>query len=456
MPPVGQRQERARSTAPRWAASPIGGIFSVGVEEPYRWKDSVQSEAEIRLWVADGVANGLRPWFTKFAGMLHDRRWLQASVEDLYRWHHGARAVPAQRGAAGARGLVYSQQTAWFYGGAEAQAEGRGPRAGLVPGAVEARIPFEMVHDRLLDAAHLAPFKTLILPNIAALSDAQCRQLRAFVERGGGLVATYETSLYDEWGVRRKDFGLADLFGVAFAGRVDGPMQNAYLRLEHDPAPAAAIRCSPASRTRRGSSTALRGSTSTAAAEFADRAADADPELSRPADGEGLPARAEDRRRRGVPARGRRAAASSISPGTSTAPSGRSWPSTTACCSRNAVRWATDEEPPVAVDGPRRARRDRLAAEGLDDRPPGQPDQPDDDEGPVPRADPGRRAAGDGPAARRARRPGGSSSWWRGARCPVAQDGPRLSVDGAVGPGPRGRGDRSLRSRPSGARRFRR
>ena len=24
---------------------PIVGIFSVGVEEPYRWKDSVQSEA---------------------------------------------------------------------------------------------------------------------------------------------------------------------------------------------------------------------------------------------------------------------------------------------------------------------------------------------------------------------------------------------------------------------------
>ena len=43
---------------------------------------------------------------------------------------------------------------------------------------IEARMPFEMVHDRLLDAEHLAPFKTLILPNIAALSDAQCAQLR--------------------------------------------------------------------------------------------------------------------------------------------------------------------------------------------------------------------------------------------------------------------------------------
>ena len=83
---------------------------------------------------------------------------------------------------------------------------------------IEARIPFEMVHDRLLDAAHLGQFKTLILPNIAALTDAQCDQLRAFVNNGGSLVATYETSLCDEWGVRRKDFGLADLFGVELEG----------------------------------------------------------------------------------------------------------------------------------------------------------------------------------------------------------------------------------------------
>ena len=91
-----------------------------------------------------------------------------------------------------------------------------------------------MVHDRLLDADQIDRFKTLILPNIAALSDDQCRQLRAFVDRGGSLVATYETSLYNEWGERRSDFGLADLFGVSFRGRTPGPMRNAYLRLEND------------------------------------------------------------------------------------------------------------------------------------------------------------------------------------------------------------------------------
>ena len=93
-----------------------------------------------------------------------------------------------------------------------------------------------MVHDELLDAEHVGPFRTLILPNIAALSTKQCDQITAYVAKGGSVIATYETSLYDEWGVGRKDFGLASLFGASFAGRVEGPMLNSYLALEKDPA----------------------------------------------------------------------------------------------------------------------------------------------------------------------------------------------------------------------------
>ena len=34
-----------------------------------------------------------------------------------------------------------------------------------------------------------------------------------------------------------RDFGLADLFGATWLGRSEGPMHNAYVRLEHDRAP---------------------------------------------------------------------------------------------------------------------------------------------------------------------------------------------------------------------------
>jgi len=51
----------------------------------------------------------------------------------------------------------------------------------------------------------------VVLPNLAAMSDGQCAGVRRFIDSGGGLVATGETSLYDEEGRRRGDFGIADL-----------------------------------------------------------------------------------------------------------------------------------------------------------------------------------------------------------------------------------------------------
>jgi hypothetical protein len=104
---------------------------------------------------------------------------------------------------------------------------------GFYQALVESRIPFEMIHDRTLEGRNVDRFGLLILPNIAALSDAQCRQLRDYVSRGGSIVATLETSLYDEWGERRSGFGVGDLFGCAFDGGFDERMQNSYLALEH-------------------------------------------------------------------------------------------------------------------------------------------------------------------------------------------------------------------------------
>jgi hypothetical protein len=217
-------------------AKPMVGLFGIGLEEPYRWKDSVQSNPEIRIWVLDGIANGARLWMSKFSGVLHDRRWLQG-VQDIYRWAEKNEAYLRHETPLARVAIVYSQQTAWFYGGQKAVAKVEDHALGWCQALVEARIPFEMVHDRLLDAEHVKQFKTLILPNIAALTGTQCDQLRAFVKNGGSLIATYETSLYDEWGFRRKDLALGDLFGVTWTGHMEGPMHNSYIRLEHEAVP---------------------------------------------------------------------------------------------------------------------------------------------------------------------------------------------------------------------------
>lgn len=211
------------------------GIFSVGVEEAYRWKDSVQSEEEIKVWVAEGSANGLRPCFVKFGGVLYDKRWLEP-VAKIYEANYRNEKYLINTASLARVGMVYSEQTERYYGGKSWQQNSIDHKRGMYHALVEHRIPFEMVNDRLMDEERLKPFKLLILPNIAALSAEQCQQIKNFVRNGGSVVATYETSLYDEEGKQKKDFGLFDLFGVSYDGSVEGPMQNSYLRIKKDPA----------------------------------------------------------------------------------------------------------------------------------------------------------------------------------------------------------------------------
>jgi hypothetical protein len=205
---------------------PIGGIVSVGVEEQYRWKDSVQSADEIRVWLADGVAQNLRPWIVKFNAKPIDRRWLPV-VEQFYNWHYRNEKYLRNERSLAEVGMVFSQQSATYY---DKVVEDHA--MGYYEALVEARVPFDMVHDLMLDEEKLARYRVLILPNIAALSDRQCAQLAKYVESGGSIVATHETSLYDEWGKRRNDFGLAELFGASFDGKIDTHLQNSYLNIE--------------------------------------------------------------------------------------------------------------------------------------------------------------------------------------------------------------------------------
>ena len=212
---------------------PLVGIFSVGIEEEFRWKDSVQNDAEIRIWVAEGTAAGMRPCFVKFGGVINDKRWMDA-VAKMYQGYSKNEKYLRNTAPVARVGMVYSEQTDRKYGGQAWQVGNREHAMGMYHALVEDHTPFEMVNDKLLDAETLKNFKLLVLPNIAALSNEQCNQLKQFVEKGGSLVATFETSLYDEEGKARSNFGLSDLFGVSYDNGVEGPMRNSYLRLKAD------------------------------------------------------------------------------------------------------------------------------------------------------------------------------------------------------------------------------
>jgi hypothetical protein len=81
---------------------------------------------------------------------------------------------------------------------------------------IQKGIPFDLVFDEHL--ADLSKYKALILPNSECLSDAQLSYIRNFVERGGGLVVTGASGLYDEWRRLRVHPGLRGLVEGQSAG----------------------------------------------------------------------------------------------------------------------------------------------------------------------------------------------------------------------------------------------
>jgi hypothetical protein len=77
---------------------------------------------------------------------------------------------------------------------------------------IQEKIPFDIIFDHQLN--DLTRYRVLVLPDQECLNDQQLELVRSFVRQGGGLVATEHSSLYTEWRLRRRDFGLEDLLKV--------------------------------------------------------------------------------------------------------------------------------------------------------------------------------------------------------------------------------------------------
>jgi len=95
--------------------------------------------------------------------------------------------------------VVYSQRNLEWYGRDDDNELALAPYDGMIQSLIRARIPYLAVH-----ADHIErdadQFSVLILPNLAAMSNSQVEAVRRFVSEGGSLIATGESSLYDEYG----------------------------------------------------------------------------------------------------------------------------------------------------------------------------------------------------------------------------------------------------------------
>ena len=300
---------------------PVGGIFSVGLEEPYRWKDSVQSEPEIRLWVAEGTANGMRPWVTKFSGVLYDRRWLPM-VERIYDWHFRHERYLRNEEPLARVALLHSEQTATYHAGvAQGDRPGRS-RARHVP---RARRGAHAVRPRARSVSHARSARSLQTADPRRCGGA----LRRAVRRDPRLTSAAAAASSrrsprrstTRLGVRRTTSASPISSACRSPGAIDGPMQNSYLNLDADPA---TERRHPILDGLDDTPRIINGVFRLAVRPAGELsvADHADSHVSGPADGGRLPARRAHGHARAVSARSRPRAASSTFRGTSIARSG--------------------------------------------------------------------------------------------------------------------------------------
>ena len=85
---------------------------------------------------------------------------------------------------------------------------------------LESNIPYQVLSASDLDGLHR--YQVVVAPLFGCLSQEQGTALRDCVASGGTLLATGETSLFNEWGQKQVDFQLSDVFGVTSTQAEEG------------------------------------------------------------------------------------------------------------------------------------------------------------------------------------------------------------------------------------------
>lgn len=126
--------------------------------------------------------------------------------------------------------ILMSDNTRNFYGRSAGQVEERymANVLGTFRAAVEEHLQVAVINDWNLNEDDLSKYKVLVLPNAACLDEKQTEAIDRFVKNGGGLVASLDTSLFDEYGSPRDNFSLARVLGVDYRGLPEAkPMAGA-------------------------------------------------------------------------------------------------------------------------------------------------------------------------------------------------------------------------------------
>ncbi|OHB45959.1 MAG: hypothetical protein A2Y13_05405 [Planctomycetes bacterium GWC2_45_44] len=89
--------------------------------------------------------------------------------------------------------------------------------AGVCYAMTDGHLPYKVILESDMQEKSLNDkIDTLLLFNTGSMSDKAVQTAKDFVQNGGTLIASSSTSLYDQTGKKRSDFGLSEIFGFSY------------------------------------------------------------------------------------------------------------------------------------------------------------------------------------------------------------------------------------------------
>jgi len=198
---------------------------------------------EATTYMRAGIAGGFNLWWHHPTAYSEDRRSFGIAAS-TFAWQKRNEYYLTNVIPVATAGIVRSDDNATFFGRDAPDLYQPGmisritqvPYRGMVRALFASRIPYYPIHIQDF-ARHSRDLSVMVFPHIGGMSDAECDVVRAYVERGGSILVTGMTSLYDAEGEPRKDFALANVLGVNLVGAApnrdffDKANEESYLRL---------------------------------------------------------------------------------------------------------------------------------------------------------------------------------------------------------------------------------
>jgi hypothetical protein len=188
------------------------------------------SPIDTRLWLWEAAAAGGGFWNCYFNGYYPanapDARNAYITA-DAYKYLKDNSELVQHLQPVTDIGVMYSKPSGELLGDDDFEGSMRGIQRLLA----ENHYQYGFISDRQLSAEKLKQFKVLIMPNVASVSEEHITIIEDWVRQGGRLIASFQTSLFDENGNARKDFGLKEALGVSYLNQIVNTETDCYQKI---------------------------------------------------------------------------------------------------------------------------------------------------------------------------------------------------------------------------------